>query len=140
MGNILEKKNLLVVAAVIRRRDDSQQKVLIVRRGPKQSNSGMWEFPGGKVELNEAPEDALVREIREELCLDIEVGPLVGEESFDMTSKILRLRVYECATSNENLKLIEHDEFKWIDIRDLDPQILSEPDRPFVQKLRDLMP
>ena len=136
----MEKKNLLVVAAVIRRRDDPQQKLLIVRRGPKQSNAGMWEFPGGKVEMSESPEDALVREIQEELCLDIEVGPLVGEESFDHGHRLLRLRVYECSTSQEQLKLIEHDDFRWIDIDELDPKILSEPDRPFVQKIKDLMP
>jgi len=136
----MEKKNLLVVAAVIRRRDDPGQKVLIVRRGPQQSNPGMWEFPGGKVEMSESPEDALVREIKEELSLHIEVGPLVGEETFHYSSRILRLRVYETSVVDAKLQLLEHDDFQWVDVEKLDPLILSEPDRPFVQKLLELMP
>ncbi|MNY62838.1 CTP pyrophosphohydrolase [compost metagenome] len=100
----------------------------------------MWEFPGGKVEINESPEDALVREIREELCLDIEVGPLVGEETFQYPSRTLRLRVYEASVVDAKLQLIEHDDFQWVTVEDLDPSVLSEPDRPFVQKLLELMP
>jgi mutator protein MutT len=128
-------KTLLVVAAVIRQLHDSDQKVLIVRRGPKQSGAGMWEFPGGKVEPGESAEAAIAREIMEELSMQIEVGPLVGEESFHQSERILCLRVYEAYVKTAALKITEHDAFQWVKLSELDVQILLEPDRPFVQKL-----
>ncbi|MNT81122.1 hypothetical protein D3C72_2206860 [compost metagenome] len=85
--------------------------------------------------MYEAPEDALVREIKEELCVDIEVGPLVGEKHFEYPHRILRLRVYEAIVTHANLQLVEHDAEQWVLISELDPLILSEPDRPFVPLL-----
>lgn len=125
---------VLVVAAVIRHVRDLSQ-VLIVRRGPGQSGAGFWEFPGGKVEKTESPEQALIREIDEELGIAITLGSLVGEEDFAYPAKTIRLRVYEAQTDEEQLVLTEHDDFRWVKPQEIDPQILSEADRPFLIKI-----
>lgn len=127
---------LLVVAAVIRQKDDAERKILIVRRGPSQSNAGYWEFPGGKVEATETPQAALAREIQEELCLTIQVGTYLGEERWDAGSKMIALQVFETLVADiSNLKLTEHDTFEWLRADQIDPQLLSVPDRPFISRL-----
>lgn len=123
---------VLVVAAVIRRSSDSEKRVLVVRRGPGQSGAGFWEFPGGKVEKGETPEAALIREIDEELRLQIRVGELIGELDFPYPSKTIRLRVYWAEVQKESLQLTEHDAFKWCLPREILVDELSEADRPFL--------
>ena len=130
------KNPVLVVAAVLAAPVEQGRKVLIVRRGPGQSGAGFWEFPGGKVELGEAPEQALVREIEEELNLHIKVKALLGEEVFDYPSKTIRLRVYHTEILSGELKLSEHDSHKWILPEEIDVEELSAADRPFVAKLK----
>ncbi|MEN0060081.1 MAG: (deoxy)nucleoside triphosphate pyrophosphohydrolase [Bdellovibrio sp.] len=127
---------ILVVAAVIYQFMDPEKKVLIVRRGPGQSGAGFWEFPGGKVETGESPEQALHREIEEELALSIQVKKCLGEEIFVYPSKVIRLRVYWAETSHSEIVLTEHDAFKWCRRNEIPTQDLSEADRPFVAKIR----
>ncbi|WP_413581312.1 (deoxy)nucleoside triphosphate pyrophosphohydrolase [Bdellovibrio sp. HCB288] len=130
------KKPVLVVAAVIRKKDDSEMRILLVRRGPGQSGAGFWEFPGGKVEPGESPEQALRREIDEELGIQISVGDLVGELDFDYPSKTIRLRVYEATTTDSQLTLSEHDALKWLKAAEIVTEDLSAADRPFVKVLQ----
>ncbi len=130
------KPVLLVVAAVIRQKDDAEKKVLIVRRGPSQSNAGFWEFPGGKVEPHETPEAALAREIQEELDLVIQVGRYLGEERWDAGSKTIALQVFESFVADiSTFRLTEHDAHRWVNVDQIDPQLLSVPDRPFLKLL-----
>ncbi|MFV8257824.1 (deoxy)nucleoside triphosphate pyrophosphohydrolase [Bdellovibrio bacteriovorus] len=132
----MTKLPVLVVAAVIQRQEDPEGRILVVRRGPEQSGAGFWEFPGGKVEAGEAPEQALVREITEELALDIRVHELIGEEDFSYPSKTIRLRVYWASVrGGEDLVLTEHDAFKWQRPEEIDVMSLSAADRPFVEKI-----
>ncbi|MGZ3782046.1 MAG: (deoxy)nucleoside triphosphate pyrophosphohydrolase [Pseudobdellovibrionaceae bacterium] len=130
-----KSKPILVVAAVIRRLSDPQKRILVVRRGPGQSGAGMWEFPGGKVEVGETPEKALVREIQEELHLTISVGELIGEEEWNYPAKTIRLRVYWAETSQDNFYLVEHDLCKWSLPEEINISELLEADRPFVKKI-----
>lgn len=126
---------VLVVAAVITRVADPEKRILIVRRGPGQSGAGHWEFPGGKVERGESPEQALVREIEEELSLPIKVGRFLGEVEHTYPSKVIRLRVYWAETPHDDLKLTEHDDAKWVLPEEIKIDELSEADRPFVSQL-----
>lgn len=129
-------KPVLVVAAVIRKSEDPER-VLVVRRGPEQSGAGFWEFPGGKVEAGEMPEQALVREIAEELALDIRVQELIGEEDFAYPTKTIRLRVYWATVKGSSeLVLTEHDAYQWLAPAEIDVPSLSAADRPFVEKIR----
>lgn len=128
---------VLVVAAVIQREGDPENRILVVRRGPGQSGAGSWEFPGGKVEPAEAPEQALVREIEEELALPIRVSGLIGEEVFAYPAKTIRLRVYWAKTrGGGELELTEHDAFKWLRAHEIVAEELSAADRPFVGKIQ----
>ncbi|WII71585.1 (deoxy)nucleoside triphosphate pyrophosphohydrolase [Bdellovibrio sp. 22V] len=127
---------VLVVAAVIRRYADPEKKILVVRRGPEQSGAGFWEFPGGKVERGESPEQALIREIDEELSLSIRVGDLLGEQDFAYPTKLIRLRVYWAETDQGDIVLTEHDAFKWCKSEDIVVDELSAADRPFVQMIQ----
>lgn len=131
-----KKDPVLVVAAVLLAPLTEGRKILIVRRGPGQSGAGFWEFPGGKVEPGESPEQALIREIDEELNLHIRVKDLLGEEVFDYPSKSIRLRVYKSEILSGALKLIEHDSYKWVLPEDIQVEELSAADRPFVEKLK----
>lgn len=73
-----------VVAAVIK---DENEKILITQRNLKKSQGGLWEFPGGKIEPNETRENAIVREIKEELDIDIEVKFYLSEKVFNYPEK-----------------------------------------------------
>ncbi|UYL08338.1 (deoxy)nucleoside triphosphate pyrophosphohydrolase [Bdellovibrio sp. SKB1291214] len=130
------KKPVLVVAAVIRRENDSEKRILLVRRGPDQSGAGFWEFPGGKVEPSESPEQALRREIDEELGIRIIVGALIDEQDFAYPTKTIRLRVYESITSDVHITLTEHDAMKWLKPEEIVKEELSAADRPFVDLLQ----
>lgn len=126
----------LVVAAVIADKSASKRRFLVVRRGPSQSGAGYWEFPGGKVEPGEDSQIALMREIEEELAMQIQVGDLLGEQEFAYPSRVIRLRVYLCTTDSAEMTLTEHDAHKWQDPWEMDAEELSPADRPFVELLR----
>jgi 8-oxo-dGTP diphosphatase len=128
---------VLVVAAVIHLAH-APEKILIVRRGPGQSGAGFWEFPGGKVELGESPEQALHREIEEELGIQIQVQELIGEDVHHYPTKSIRLRVYRAEALQAKLTLTEHDDFRWCLPGEINLDELSAADRPFVFKLTEL--
>lgn len=124
--------SILVVAALIQRFADPEKRILVVRRGPEQSGAGHWEFPGGKVERGESPEQALIREIQEELNLKIRVGRFVGEIEHQYPTKVIRLRVYWAESPHGEIQLLEHDDAKWVLPQEILLHELSEADRPFV--------
>ncbi|WP_413291300.1 (deoxy)nucleoside triphosphate pyrophosphohydrolase [Bdellovibrio sp. HCB337] len=111
-------------------------KVLIVRRGPGNSGAGFWEFPGGKVEPGESPEQALQREILEEVGVRIKVEEHLGENVHQYPGKKIRLNFYWAKLPAETLNLTEHDASQMIKPEDLDVSILSEADRPIVEVIR----
>ncbi|MFG1911872.1 (deoxy)nucleoside triphosphate pyrophosphohydrolase [Kribbella sp. NPDC048928] len=100
------------------------------RPGP----DGGWEFPGGKVEPGETDEQAAVREIREELDLEIKVGESLGP-GVDISPEY-RLRVYRATVLSGDPVLREHSELRWFAAAELDETGWLVPDRPFVAKLR----
>ncbi len=68
--------------------------VLLMRRAPGQNAAGGWEYPGGKIEPCETGEQCLHRELKEELCIDAEIGEKMAESAFEMSSKTIRLHAY----------------------------------------------
>lgn len=76
---------------------------------------GYWEFPGGKVEPGETPEDALVREIREELATEIRVEHYVTTIEWDYPAFHLSMRCYLCSVLSGSLTLLEHEAAAWLD-------------------------
>ena len=127
-----------VVAAVIYHKKKYEGKYLIVRRGPDQSGAGFWEFPGGKVEPHESQEDALKREIKEELNLDIQIESFLTEILHDYPSKTIRLLVYLCSVEDDReMVLEEHDLYLWQTPQEINLETLSAADRPVIKLLRE---
>lgn len=99
-----------VVAGVIYK----ENKFLIAQRNLKKAQGGLWEFPGGKLEKNESPEEALKREIKEEFDADIEVGNYIGECVHHYPEKDIKLIFYKAVLISENITLLEHEDCAWI--------------------------
>lgn len=109
-------KKIHVVAAIIRNGD----KILATQRGYGEYKDG-WEFPGGKIEEGETPQDALVREIREELEADIIVGDHLVTVEHDYPEFHLSMQCYWAELKEgTHLKLLEHEAAKWLSIYELD--------------------
>lgn len=122
-----------VVAAVIR---DKENKVLITRRNLKKSQGGLWEFPGGKIEANETKEDAIIREIKEELDIDIKVKCYIAEKEFVYPDKIINLIALECVKVKGEIKLLEHEDYKWVANTELEQFDFSPADEFIVDRLK----
>jgi mutator protein MutT len=131
-----KNKAIIVVAAAIQKAGDREGRILVVRRGPGQSGAGHWEFPGGKVEDNETPHEALVREISEELGADIEVGEFISDHEHEYPDKTIHLLLYWAFLKNEHIELREHDAMKWLRPSEMNVADLSPADQPFVEILR----
>lgn len=109
-------KTVRVVAAVIRDGD----KIFATQRGYGDYKDG-WEFPGGKIEEGETPEEALSREIREELAADIVVGDLITTVEYDYPAFHLSMDCFWATLApGSTPKLIEHEASRWLFIRDID--------------------
>ena len=107
-------KTINVVAAIIiRATEDGTKQVFATQRGYGDWK-GWWEFPGGKIEDGESPEDALKREIREELATEISVGDYVDTIEYDYPAFHLFMRCYECSVISGKLELLEHENASWL--------------------------
>ena len=102
-------KHIEVVAAIIRRGNE----IFATQRGYGEFKD-LWEFPGGKIEPGESPQQALVREIREELDATIEVGELLQTVEWDYPTFHLTMHCYWCSILAGNLELKEHEDAKWL--------------------------
>ncbi|MGN0432576.1 MAG: (deoxy)nucleoside triphosphate pyrophosphohydrolase [Lachnospiraceae bacterium] len=102
-------KTIEVVAAVIRH----EEKIFATQRGYGDFKDG-WEFPGGKLEAGETPKQALVREIREELDTEIEVGDLIETVEYDYPQFHLIMHCFWCTVKSGDLVLKEHEAAKWL--------------------------
>jgi 8-oxo-dGTP diphosphatase len=118
----------LVVGAAIR---DPEGRLLAAQRSAPRSFAGKWEFPGGKVESYETPEQALTRECLEELGIVIEVGEMLGE----VTIAIGRLQVYFARVTAGVPQAREHAALRWLGPAELDDVDWIDADRPLVQRL-----
>lgn len=89
-------------------------RILLARRGPGMDLEGLWEFPGGKMEAGEAPEEGLKRELEEELGIDVEVGAFLAENKHEMPGKTILLQAWWCRlVGSDQIHPREHAEVKW---------------------------
>ena len=100
-----------VVCGVIR---DKQGRLLVCRRPEGKALAGEWEFPGGKVELDEPPEQALRRELSEELACEIDVGKALPEVEHQYPGFSIRLLPFLCSLKSGEPIALEHSEIRWI--------------------------
>ena len=106
----IHKPSIDVVAAVIKKND----LFLIANRSFEDNSQGIWEFPGGKVEENETFTSALIREIREELSLNIKVGNMIATIDLNKTDKNIYVHYYFAIILSGQISLNVHSEFKWV--------------------------
>ncbi len=127
-------KTINVVAAIIIK----DNKIFATQRGYGEFKDG-WEFPGGKVEQGEAPENAIVREIKEELDTVIEVKEYFDTVEYYYPNFHLSMKCYICAVVSGKLELLEHEAAKWLDKDSLDSVAWLPADLGLVDKLKDYL-
>jgi 8-oxo-dGTP diphosphatase len=122
-----------VTAALIRRGD----KILIAQRKPDAHQALLWEFPGGKVQFGERPEDGLRREIMEELGLEVTVDQLFSVESHVYGDRHILLLVYWCApVGDREPQRLDVGDFAWVTPAEMAPYTFAPADVPIVGKLQ----
>jgi 8-oxo-dGTP diphosphatase len=126
---------MIEVTAGVIKRDDG--KILIARRKQGLHLEGFWEFPGGKVELNEIPENCLKREIKEELNIDIDVKSHIVNSYFNYGTKEIVLIGFFAEFKSGNIVLKDHDDFHWIDLCEIVNFRFAPADLPIINKIVD---
>ena len=121
-----------VVAAVIR---DGEGRIFATQRGYGPYKDG-WEFPGGKIEPGETPEEALKREIREELDAEIEVGESAGRIEYDYPEFHLSMDCFFCVLLSGAPILKEHEAAKWLRPEELDSVAWLPADLSLIERLK----
>ncbi len=124
-------KRIEVVAAIIRK----EGKIFATQRGYGEWKD-WWEFPGGKMEPGETPEEALKREIREELSTEIRVDELLCTVEYDYPKFHLTLHCYLCSQVTEALHLNEHEAARWLANDELDSVKWLPADREVIEKIK----
>ena len=112
-------KSIKVVAAVIKSTDKSGAPVVFATQRGYGEYKDWWEFPGGKIESGETPEEALVREIREELDARITVDEYLTTVEYDYPEFHLSMECFWCSLREGHLTLLEHEAAKWLPLNDL---------------------
>ncbi|MER1994088.1 MAG: (deoxy)nucleoside triphosphate pyrophosphohydrolase [Eubacteriales bacterium] len=124
-------KTIRVVAAIIR----DKGRIFATQRGYGPYKDG-WEFPGGKIEPGETPEEALKREIREELDTEIEVGEPAGHIEYDYPEFHLSMDCFFCNLLSGSLTLKEHEAARWLSPAELDSVSWLPADRSLIDGLK----
>ncbi len=124
-------KTIQVAAAIIR----EGGRIFAAQRGYGRAKDG-WEFPGGKIEPGETPEQALVREIWEELNAEIAVGEELPQVEWDYPDFHLSMGCYWCALTSGSLTLREHESARWLKLSELDAVDWLPADRAVVAEIK----
>lgn len=124
-------KKINVVAAIIH---DTQRRIFATQRGYGEWKD-WWEFPGGKIEDGETPEEALKREIREELAAEIEVRQLFTTVEYDYPKFHLTMHCYLCTLLSTTPQLLEHQDARWLAIEELNSVKWLPADKDVIEKL-----
>ena len=131
---IVNMKTINVVAAIIIK----SNQILATQRGYG-NYAGFWEFPGGKIENGESPEQAIIREIKEELSADIVVDSFLTEVEHDYPEFHLKMKCFLCHIKDGKIELLEHSALKWLDKNNLDSVEWLPADFPVLAKLSNVL-
>lgn len=128
------KRELFVVAGAIIK----DGKVFAAQRGNKGKTAYKWEFPGGKIDPGETPEQALARELAEELSIKVEVHELITSIVDEYEDVILHIDTYRCSLISGTPTLSEHIALQWSNKKELDELTFSPADKPTLAKIKEL--
>lgn len=128
------KREVFVVAGAIVK----DGKVFAAQRGNKGKTAFKFEFPGGKIEPGESPEQALARELREELSINVEVHELITAIVDEYEDVILHIDTYRCSLISGTPTLSEHIAMAWSNKEELDKLEFSPADKPTLEKIKNL--
>ncbi|MDR3062699.1 MAG: NUDIX domain-containing protein [Methanobrevibacter sp.] len=111
----------------------NEDEMLLVKRSSKsKTDPNMWELPGGKVDLGESFDNALIREFKEETNLNIKIGDFLHGFQHDLYHKRTVVLVFDLMALNNDIKIShEHDDFKWVKLDNLNELVLSSTSKPF---------
>jgi mutator protein MutT len=121
-----------VTAAII----EKEGRILAARRGQGMHLAGYWEFPGGKLEEGESPEECLARELDEELGVVVRVEAFFAESMYDYGDKIVRLLAYRVSHVSGAFQPVDHDKLLWLAADELHTLMWAPADIPLVEKLQ----
>ena len=127
-------KTVKVVAAII----IHENKIFATQRGYGEFKDG-WEFPGGKIEPGETPQEALVREIKEELDIEIEVKDFLETVEYDYPAFHLSMDCFFCVIRSGEMVLKEHEAAKWLTVETLDSVDWLPADQGLVERIREYL-
>lgn len=129
------KPHIEVAAGIIRRGGQ----ILISQRGGNSHLAGYWEFPGGKRKSGESFEECLIREIREELNIDVAIERLFEEITYEYSEKIVTLHFFLCTVQMGDVKAMEGQSYAWAEIAALSQYTFPPADRAVLIKLQQTL-
>ena len=127
-----ERRIIEVVGAIIRDGD----RYLVGQRAANKAQGGLWEFMGGKIESGETPEQALARECREELALEIENEHIIDSVVHEYPEKTIRLTLISCSPKSGSIpKALEHQQIRWVTRAEMDAIDFAPADRELIERM-----
>lgn len=127
-------KKIEVVAAVI----EKDNKIFCAQRNSEGALGGKWEFPGGKIESGEGREEALIRELREELEIDVEIKKHVMTVEHQYPNFFIVMHAFQCSIKCGEIMLKEHQDSCWLKREELDQLDWAEADIPIYKKIQEV--
>lgn len=134
-----DRKIIRVVAAIIKATNEVGETIIFATQRGYGDFKGGWEFPGGKIEEGETPQEALVREIREELETEIEVGELIDTIEYDYPTFHLSMDCFWAEIVSGDLVLKEHEAAKWLTCEELDSVEWLPADITLIENVRRII-
>ena len=111
-------------------------RILLAQRKLSGKQPGKWEFPGGKIEKSETPEECLKRELKEEFNIEVEIKDYFDTNIHQYSDLKIKLIAYKVEWKNGNIESKAHNSYKWISINEIEDYDFAEADIPFVKKLK----
>lgn len=129
----MTKKTIRVVGAVI---EDDDQNILCAQRPTGKNLALKWEFPGGKIELGETPDEALKRELIEEMSLTISIGEKITTTTYEYDFGIVELTTYYSKILAGEIQLLEHVQMKWVNPEEIEKLDWAPADIPAIEIIK----
>lgn len=129
-----QKQTIYVVAALIKQ----ENKYLICKRPKNKARGLLWEFVGGKIEAGETPQQALCRECREELAIEISVGEKFMELEHEYDDVIVCLSLWNSAIVSGEPQKLEHEEICWVTAQQMDEYEFCPADKEILEKIKKM--